>query len=54
MLQDEVIGLALWNNTVYALGTVAGKIVLSLALALFLNQSLRGRTFYRTPLFLPV
>ena len=54
MLQDEVIGLALWNNTVYALGTVAGKIVLSLALALFLNQSLRGRTFYRTALFLPV
>ena len=25
MLQDEVIGLALWNNTVYALGTVAGR-----------------------------
>ena len=54
MLNDEIIGLALWNNTVYAVGTVAGKVVLSLMLALVLNQSLRGRTFYRTALFMPV
>src|SRR3954466_8927133 len=42
MLEDDVIALALKNNTIYALGTVAGKIVLSLFLALLLNQSLRG------------
>lgn len=54
MLDDEIIALALWNNVVYALGTVAGKIVLSLLLALLLNQALRGRTFYRTALFMPV
>ncbi len=54
MLEDEAILLALGNNVQYALGTVVGKIVLSLFLALLLNQSLRGRSFYRTALFLPV
>lgn len=45
---------ALWNNVQYAFGTVIGKIVLSLLLALLLNQALRGRDFYRTALFMPV
>lgn len=54
MFEDEIIGLALRNNVQYALGTVAGKIVLSLFLALLLNQALRGRAFYRTSLFMPV
>ena len=54
LFDDEIIGLALRNNVQYALGTVAGKIVLSLFLALLLNQSIRGRTFYRTSLFMPV
>jgi len=54
MFDDEVIGMALWNNVIYALGSVAGKIVLSLFLALLLNQALRGRAFYRTSLFMPV
>lgn len=54
ILDDEIIGLALRNNVQYALGTVAGKIALSLFLALLLNQSLRGRAFYRTSLFMPV
>lgn len=54
MLEDEVIGLALLNNVKYALGTVIGKTVLSLFLALLLHQALRGRSFYRTALFLPV
>src|SRR5687768_5037584 len=44
MFDDEIIGLALLNNVKYALGTVAGKIVLSLFLAMLLNQALRGRT----------
>jgi GPH family glycoside/pentoside/hexuronide:cation symporter len=33
---------------------VTAKLAISLALALLLNQALRGRTFYRTTLFLPV
>src|SRR5215207_4336097 len=41
IFDDEIIGLALRNNVQYALGTVAGKIVLSLFLALLLNQALR-------------
>lgn len=54
MLEDEVILLALLNNVKYAVGTVIGKMILSLFLALLLNQALRGRSFYRTALFLPV
>ncbi len=54
MLEDEVISLALWNNVKYAVGTVVGKTVLALFLALLLNQALRGRTVYRTALFMPV
>lgn len=54
ILSDEVIGLALWHNVLYAIGTVTAKLAISLALALLLNQALRGRTFYRTTLFLPV
>jgi ABC-type sugar transport system permease subunit len=54
ILSDEVIGLALWHNVLYAVGTVTAKLAISLALALLLNQALRGRTFYRTTLFLPV
>ncbi len=54
IFSDDVIGIALWHNVLYALGTVVGKIVLSLLLALLLNQALRGRVFYRTALFLPV
>lgn len=54
MLQDEILGIALWNNTQYALGTVVLKNVLGLFLALLINQSLRGRGIYRTALFMPV
>ena len=52
MFSDEIIGLALWHNVVYAAGTVAGKIVLSLLLALLLNQALRGRSFLSHGAFL--
>ena len=54
ILEDKQVGLALWHNVHFALGTVIGKIVLSLILALLLNNALRGRVFYRTSLFLPV
>jgi ABC-type sugar transport system permease subunit len=54
MFEDELIVMALANNVKYAIGTVVGKIVLALLVALLLNQSLRGRGFYRTALFTPV
>jgi ABC-type sugar transport system permease subunit len=51
---DPLVITALINNTLYAVGTVTGKIVLALLLALLLNQALKGRSFYRTALFMPV
>ena len=54
ILSDEMTGTVLMNNVHYAVGTVVGKIVLSLILAILLHQALRGRTFYRTSLFMPV
>jgi ABC-type sugar transport system permease subunit len=54
MFSDAKLANALWHNVQYAIGTVAGKVVLSLFLAVLLNQSLRGRVVYRTALFMPV
>ncbi|MDE2775371.1 MAG: sugar ABC transporter permease [Chloroflexota bacterium] len=54
ILSDPMTGAVLMNNVHYAVGTVVGKIVLSLFLAILLHQALKGRTFYRTSLFLPV
>ena len=54
ILRDPMTITVLINNLHYAVGTVVGKIVLSLLLAILLHQALRGRTFYRTSLFMPV
>lgn len=54
LLGDEKFFQALGHNVEYAIGTVVGKIVLALFLALLLNQALRGRSIYRTVLFTPV
>jgi raffinose/stachyose/melibiose transport system permease protein len=54
MLHDEKLRDALMHNVQYAVGTVIGKNLLALGLALLLNQALRGRAVYRTALFLPV
>lgn len=44
-----------WRNTIYyVVASVAGGIVFSLALALALNEKLRGVTLYRGIYFLPV
>ena len=53
-VQDHVFQIALWHNVIYAAGTVVGKNVIALALAVFLNGQIRGRTFFRTTLFMPV
>lgn len=54
MFEDDKLGPALLHNFHYAAGTVTGKVVLALFLAVLLNQALRGRAVYRTLLFVPV
>ena len=51
---DPLFWLSLSHNAIYAIGTVIGKNVLALALAVILNAELRGRAFFRTTLFMPV
>ncbi len=54
MFSDTQLGAALLHNVEYALASVIGKVVLSLLLAVLINQQLRGRGAYRTALFTPV
>lgn len=54
LFDDEKLLSALMHNLQYAVGTVSGKIILSLGLALLLNQAIRWQGFYRTALFTPV
>jgi ABC-type sugar transport system permease subunit len=54
ILGDSTFHRALWNNVVYAAGTVTGKNIIALALAVALNGPIRGRTVFRTALFMPV
>lgn len=52
--QDVQFRLALLNNAIYAVGTVSGKNLLAIALAVVINQQIKGRTFFRVILFMPV
>ena len=54
LFEDAVFWLALLHNVVFAVGTVVGKNVIAIVLAVLLNADLRGRTFFRTTLFMPV
>lgn len=51
---DGAYWTAILHNIIYAVGTVVGKFVVSLGLALILNEAIPARTFFRTVLFLPV
>jgi raffinose/stachyose/melibiose transport system permease protein len=53
-LHDNVYWSAITHNIIYAVGTVVGKIVLGLGLALVMNRTLPGRAMFRTALFMPV
>ena len=53
LIHDETFRIALVNTFYYVVGTVPPTMVASLALALLLNQSLRGRNFFRTTFFFP-
>jgi multiple sugar transport system permease protein len=53
-LDDIMFWRVLKNTVVYTLGTVPSAMVLSLALALALNQRIRGVTLFRGLYYLPV
>jgi multiple sugar transport system permease protein len=54
LFNDHLFWLSLKNTLYYSILTVPSGIVLSLGLALLMNQSLRGISFYRTIYFIPV
>ena len=54
VFHDATFWQAVTHNVIYTVGTVVGKIVLALILAVLLNRSLPGRGFFRTALFMPV
>ena len=53
MAADPVFWQSLRNNLVFALGTIPTSIALALAMALLVNQHLRGRAFLRLSYFTP-
>src|SRR6187431_1043178 len=53
MVEDEVFWQALWNNVVFALGTIPLSIALAIAMALWVDSRLRGRAFLRLAYFTP-
>ncbi|QJR16794.1 carbohydrate ABC transporter permease [Usitatibacter palustris] len=53
MVADEVFWKSLWNNLWFALGTIPISIALALAMALWVNSAMRGRTWLRMAFFTP-
>jgi multiple sugar transport system permease protein len=51
---DEIFWIALGNTLYYSLIVIPGNLILSLILALAINQRLRGITVFRAIYFLPV
>lgn len=51
---DELFSQSMGNTIYYTLGTVPIGVLLSLLLAIAMNQRLRGIVFYRTLYFLPI
>ena len=53
MVADEVFWRSLYNNLWYALGTIPISIALAIAMALWVNSAMRGRTWLRMAFFTP-
>lgn len=53
-LGNPIFRRAVLNTLAYALVTVPGQMVIGLFVALLLNQSIRGRAFFRLVYYLPV
>jgi multiple sugar transport system permease protein len=54
LLTDDLFRTAVRNTLLYSFGTVLPLLALSLGLALMLDSRLRGRTFFRAMIYLPV
>jgi ABC-type sugar transport system permease subunit len=54
LLDDPVFTTAVRNTVLYSFGTVVPMLAISLGLALMLDAPLRGRTFFRVMVYLPV
>jgi multiple sugar transport system permease protein len=54
LFTDRVFHLVIANTAYYTLGLVPLNLIVSLTLALWLNQKLQGVTFFRAAFFLPV
>src|SRR4051812_7852594 len=50
---DPVFWQSLWNNLIFALGTIPVSIALAILMALWVNDRIRGRTPIRTACFPP-
>lgn len=51
---DSEVWQSLWNTIKYAIIEVPASIVIALVLAVFLNQKIKGRSAFRTIMFLPM
>ena len=51
---DTEVWQALWNTIKYAIVEVPISIIISLVLAVFLNEKIKGRSAFRTIFFLPM
>ena len=54
VFEDELFWRALWNTTTYTVWSIPLSMGIGLALALLLNQKLRGLGLYRTVYYVPV
>lgn len=54
LLQDTLLKAAIRNTTLFALGAVAGQMVLGFLLALLVSRIDRGRVFFRAVFILPI
>jgi sn-glycerol 3-phosphate transport system permease protein len=53
MLDDPVFHQVMWNNLIFALGTIPASIALALLMAVWVNDRLAGRGFLRMAYFTP-
>ena len=53
LLDDDVFWKVLWNNFLYAIGTVPISIVIAIIMALWVNSKISGRSFARMAYFTP-
>ncbi len=54
LLGDTIFWISLRNTLVYTLITMPIGVVISLGIAILLNQKVRGLVFFRTAMFIPV